>query len=123
MKLLTNLVASAAAVVLASSSASAGPCAQQITELSKRLAASDAGMGPTGAKPAPTAGNQKGQHPPTAIMGQQTEGRALSPGDTQRQSGIKSQASSALELARKLDDQGRAECKDAVDLASELSRL
>ena len=123
MKLLTNLMASAAVLVLGSASASAGPCTQQLTELSKQFAATDAGMGPTGANPAPTAGNQKGQHPPTAIMGQQTEGRALSPGDTQRQSGIRSQASSALALARKLDDQSRPECKDAVDLASELSKL
>jgi hypothetical protein len=56
-------------------------------------------------------------------MGQQSEGRALSPGDTQRQSGIRSGASSALALARKLDAQGLQECKDAVDLASELSKL
>jgi hypothetical protein len=123
MKLLTNLMASAAVVALGSANASAGPCAQQITEVSKQLAASDAGMGPTKGTPAPTAGDQKGQHPPTAIMGQQTEGRAISPRDTQRQSGIRSGASSALALARKLDDQGRPECKDAADLANELSRL
>ena len=123
MKSLTTLMATATVIVLGSASASAGPCAQQITELTKQLAASDAGTGPTGASPAPTAGDQKGQHPPTSIMGQQSEGRALSPGDTQRQSGIKSGASSALALARKLDAEGRPECKDAVDLASELSKL
>jgi methenyltetrahydromethanopterin cyclohydrolase len=122
MKPLTTLMATAGMVVIGSASASAGPCAKQITELTKELAASDAGTGPTTGTPAPTAGDEKGQHPPTAIMGQQTEGRALSPGDTQRQSGIKSGASRALALARKLDAQNLSECKDAADLAQELSR-
>jgi hypothetical protein len=120
MKPSTTLVAAAAVILLGSASASAGPCAQQITDLSKELAASDAGAGPTRGAPAPTAGDEKGQHPPSSIMGQRTEGRALSPGDAQRQSGIKSGASGALALARKLDDQGMSECQDAVDLASEL---
>jgi hypothetical protein len=123
MRLLTTLLATPILVALGSASASAGPCAQQITELTKQLAASDAGAGPTGASPAPTAGEQKGQHPPTAIMGEQAGGRALSPGDTQRESGVRSGASNALALARKLDAQDRPECKDAVDLASELSKL
>jgi hypothetical protein len=120
MRPLTTLMAAATVIALGSASASAGPCAQQISALTKELAARDAGAGPTGASPGPTAGDQKGQHPPAAIMGQQTEGRALSPGDTRRQSGVMSGASSALALARKLDDQGRPECHDAVELASEL---
>jgi hypothetical protein len=37
---------SAAALALGSVSASAGPCTQQITALSKQMAASDAGAGP-----------------------------------------------------------------------------
>ena len=123
MNILTTLIATPIIVALGSACASAGPCAQQIAALTKQLAASDAGTGPTTGSPAPTAGEQKGQHPPTSIMGQQTGGRALSPGDTQRQSGIKTRASNALALARKLDAQGRPECKDAVDLASELSKL
>ena len=121
-KLLTTLMATAAVIALGSASASAGPCAQQITDLTKELAASDAGSGPTQGTPAPTAGDEKGQHPPTAIMGQQVEGRALSPGDVQRQTGIKTGASNALALAKKLDARDLPECKDAADLAKELSR-
>ena len=49
---------SAAALALGSVSASAGPCTQQITALSKQMAASDAGAGPTGARQVPTAGDQ-----------------------------------------------------------------
>jgi hypothetical protein len=123
MKRAVKLMAiSATALALASVSAAAGPCAEQISMLSKQLAASDAGTGPTTGTPAPTAGQEKGQHPPTAIMGQEVESRALSPGDVQRQSGIKTGATSALALARKLDALDRPECKDAVDLAQELSR-
>jgi hypothetical protein len=120
--LTTLLIATPVVIVLGSASASAGPCAGEITALTKELAASDAGTGPTGARPEPTEGEQKGQHPPTSIMGQQTEGRALSPGDTLRQSGIKTGASNALALARKFDAKGLSECKDAVDLANELSK-
>jgi hypothetical protein len=122
MKFLTTPLAAPLLIILGSASAAAGPCAQQITALEKELAASDAGTGPTQGSPAPTAGEQKGQHPPTTIMGQQTEGRALSPGDAQRQSGIKTGATSALALARKLDAQDRPECKDAVDLARDLAK-
>jgi hypothetical protein len=113
---------SVSVLALGSVSASAGPCAEQISELTKEFAASDAGTGPTRGTPAPTAGEEKGQHPPTAIMGQQVESRALSPGDVQRQSGIKTGATSALALARKLDALDRPVCKDAVDLAKELAR-
>jgi hypothetical protein len=113
---------SATALLLGSVSASAGPCASQITALSKQMAAGDAGSGSTGARPAPAAGDQKGQHPPTSLMGKETQGKAASPEDVQRQSRIKSEASDALALARKLDARGRPECRDAVNLAERLSR-
>src|SRR5262245_22826589 len=52
MKRSTVLLAISAAVfTLGSVSASAGPCAQQITTLSKQMAASDAGSGPTKGSP------------------------------------------------------------------------
>ena len=89
MRPLTTLMATSAALVLGSGIASAGPCAEQISKLSKELTASDVGTGPTRGTPEHTAGEEKGQHPRTTIMGQQSEGRALSPGDVQRQSGIK----------------------------------
>ena len=113
---------SAAALALGSVSASAGPCTQQITALSKQMAASDAGAGPTGARQAPTAGDQKGQHPATSLMSKETEGKATSPEDVQRQTRIKGEASNALALARKLDADGRPECLDAVNIAERLSR-
>jgi hypothetical protein len=124
MKRSTKLMAiSVTVLALGSVNASAGPCTQQITMLSKQLAASDAGTGPTGANPAPTAGDQKGQHPATSLVTKETEGKATSPGDVQRQSRIRGEASNALALARKLDAQGRPECMDAVNLAEQLSGL
>lgn len=117
------MAASAMVVALGSVSATAGPCAEQITRVAKQLAASDAGMGPTGARPS-TAGQKDGQeHPPSSVMSKETEQKAISPRDVQRQSGIKRGASDALALARKLDAQGRPECTDAVNLANELSEL
>ena len=114
---------SATAFALGSVSASAGPCTQQITALSKEMAVSDAGSGPTGARQAPTAGDQKGQHPATSLMSKETEGKATSTQDVQRQTRIKSEASNALALARKLDADGRSECMDAVNIAEQLSQL
>jgi hypothetical protein len=124
MKRVTKVMAiSTTVVVLGSVSASAGPCTQQIAALSKQMAVSDAGSGPTGARPAPTAGDQKGQHPATSLMSKETEGKATSTQDVQRQTRIKSEASNALALARKLDADGRSECMDAVNIAEQLSQL
>ena len=47
--------------VLETANASAGPCSQEIVDVTKTLAASDAGSGPTTGTPAATAGDQKGQ--------------------------------------------------------------
>ena len=124
MKCPIKLSAIAATVLaLGSVSASAGPCTQQIAALSKQMAVSDAGSGPTGARPAPTAGDQKGQHPATSLTAKETEGKATSPQDVQRQTRIKGEASNALGLARKLDAGGRSECMDAVNIAEQLLRL
>jgi hypothetical protein len=124
MKLsIKSMASSAVLIVLGSVSASAGPCAEHITALTKQMAASDAGMGPTGAPSKPTAGEQKGQHPGTSLTSKETAGKAISPEDVRRQSGIRTGASNALALARKLDAQGRSECMDAVKLAGELSKL
>jgi len=105
-------------LVLGTAHSSAGPCSQQIADVSKQLAASDAGSGPTTGSPAPIAGDQKGQHPGTSLMSKETEGKAISPQDVQRQTGVKSEASQALEHARALDAQGNeAECMSAVKRA------
>jgi hypothetical protein len=123
MELSTKVMATSAIVLaLGSVSASAGPCSQEITTLTKQLSEHDAGTGPTGAGPAPAAGDQKGQHPATSLMSKETEGKATSSEDVQRQSGIRAEASKALALARKLDAQGRPECTDAVNLARDLSK-
>jgi len=80
-------------------------------DVTKKLAATDAGSGPTTGKPGPMAGDQKGQHPGTSVISKETEGKATSPQDVQRQSGVKTEASHALERARALDTQGKeAEC-------------
>jgi hypothetical protein len=54
-------------------------------------------------------------------MSKETEGKATSPEDVQRQTRIKGEASNVLALARKLDSEGRPECMDAVRIAERLS--
>jgi hypothetical protein len=118
------------------STAAAGPCTTEIENVTKLLSARDAGAGPTtgaggaaGQQPA----DPRAQHPPTAIIGRETQGRAASPQDVQSQSrggptaaeqaqgarrpGAEALASaqSALEEARNLDRAGKeAECMDAI---------
>ena len=92
--------------------------------VSKRLAASDAGTGPSTGNPETTAGNQKGQHPGTSLMSKETQDKAISSNDVRRQSGIKSDASQALARARSLDAQGKeAECMNEVTHAKRLAGM
>jgi hypothetical protein len=122
--------------------ANAGPCGTEIDSLTKTLAAKDAGSGPTvGASGGThTTPSSSAQHPPTSVMRQETEGKATSPEDVRRQTtgqppaaqqgaagagataGSPMQASSALERARMLDQQGKeAECMEAVRQAKQLA--
>ena len=79
---------------------------------------------PATGSPAPVAGDQKVEHSGTSLMSKETEGKAISPQDVQRHSGVKSEASQALEHARALDAQGsEAECMSAVKRAKELAGL
>jgi hypothetical protein len=139
MKTQTLILASMALFAFAAS-ANAGPCTTEIDNVAKTLAAKDAGSGPTGSaaggmQSAATSGSQ---HPPTSIMKQQTEGKATSPEDVRRQtagqptaaqqggtatkSETPMQASSALDRARMLDQQGKeAECMAAVREAKQLA--
>ena len=139
MKTRTFILASMALFAFAVP-ASAGPCTTEIDSVAKTLAAKDAGSGPTGSvaggmKSSATSGTQ---HPPTSVMKQQTEGKATSPEDVQRQtagqptaaqqgsaatkSDTPMQASSALDRARMLDRQGKeAECMEAVGQARQLA--
>ena len=68
-------------------SAIAGPCTAEIDSLAKRLSAKDAGSGPTVGASGQAQGQTgtSGQHPPTAAMGQETQGKAASPEDGRRQ--------------------------------------
>ena len=128
-----KLILASMALFAFAASANAGPCTTEIDNVAKTLAAKDAGSGPTGSaaggmQSAATSGSQ---HPPTSIMKQQTEGKATSPEDVRRQtagqptaaqqggtatkSETPMQASSALDRARMLDQQGKeAECMAAV---------
>jgi hypothetical protein len=126
-------------ITLGFTPAQAGPCTSEINKL---MASHDAGSGPTaGATPSTSTAqveSSTAQHPPTALMGKETEGRAASPADVQRQTAgqptaaqqppqpdttsQKSSALAALDRARSFDQQGReAECMDAVNQARQLS--
>jgi hypothetical protein len=135
-------VATCAVLALSLASAGAGQCTNEISGLSKTLAARDAGTGPTsgatgsigmGAAPAD-------QHPPTSTMNQATGGSAASSQDVQRQTqgqptaagqaqgaqpsatGNLAGASAALARARSLDGQGKeTECMAAIEEAKKLS--
>jgi hypothetical protein len=138
----TFIVAGIALVGSGLSPAISGPCTMEIDGLTKTLAAKDAGSGPTvgatGQANAPT--GSSAQHPPTAVMGQETQGKATSPEDVRRQtqgeppaaqqgmagtagkSERMDQVDKALEQARALDRQGKeAECTDTVRRAKELA--
>jgi hypothetical protein len=117
-------VAGAAALFLGAAGAAAGPCSEEISDLTKALAAKDAGSGPTTGHAAPMAGDQKGQHPGTSLMSKETEGKATSADDVQRQSGMLADASRELDRARSLDAQGNeAACMNAVKSAKQRAGL
>jgi hypothetical protein len=122
------------------SSANAGPCASEIEIVTKNLAATDAGSGPTLApgttgKQAPSSPSR--QHPPTEVR-RETEGKATSAQDVRRQTQGEPTASeqgsrgaaandrvaevnNALQRARALDSQGKeSECMESVRIAKEL---
>ena len=142
MKSKTLILATVALFALGVASANAGQCGTEIDSLTKAIAAKDAGSGPTSgaAGGTRTAANPPSQHPPTSVMRQETEGKATSPEDVRRQTtgqppaaqqgttgstataGAPAQASSALERARMLDQQGKeAECMAAVREAKQLT--
>ena len=78
--------ANCAVLALGISAARGGPCSEQIDNMTKILASKDAGSGPTpGTGSTSTATSPAGQHPPTAVMGKETQGIATSPEDVRRQ--------------------------------------
>jgi hypothetical protein len=139
MKIFNTVVIAGALLAVPMSAARAGPCAAEIDSVNKLMGARDAGAGPTtgagGAAVAQPAA-PRAQHPPTAIIGQQTQGEATSPQDVQSQNrggptaaeqaqGARrpaaealASAQAALEEARTLDRASKeAECMDAIGRA------
>jgi hypothetical protein len=135
-------VATCALLALGVASAEAGQCTNEISGLSKTLAARDAGTGPTSGATGSigTGGAPAEQHGPTSTMNKATGGSAASPQDVQRQtqgqptaagqaegarpsaSGNVAGASEALARARSLDGQGKeTECMAAITEAKKLS--
>jgi hypothetical protein len=141
MKSRTLILASMALFVSGASSAISGPCTTEIDGLTKTLAAKDAGSGPTSGAAGRTQepAGSSAQHPPTAVMRQETQGKATSPEDVRRQNQGQptvaqqtpgtavgtdkmDEAAKALARARALDAQGKeAECIDAVRQGKELT--
>ena len=138
----TYFLAGIATLAIGLGSATAGPCTTEIEALSKTLATRDAGSGPTsGASGGSHTAATPSEHPPTAVMGQEMKGKAASPEDVRRQtqgqptaaqqaetgraaleSGGMTDASTALERARALDQQGKeAECMASVRQAKQLA--
>jgi hypothetical protein len=143
MKTRIVILAGIATLALSVGSATAGPCTSEIDSVAKMLSAKDAGSGPTSGATgaAQSTMPRSGQHPPTAIMGQQSEGKASSPEDVRRQtegqptaaqqgttgmgdaSGNMGEASAVLDRARALDQQGKeAECMESVRQARQLAK-
>lgn len=124
----------AMAIAFQASTAFAGPCTGEVDALTKTLAATDAGSGPTaGASGSSQPRAAQVQHPPAEIMTREAQGKATSPEDVRRQtegqataaeqakgtrppaSTSKVEASAALDRAKGLDRAGReAECMEAV---------
>lgn len=125
------VVGTAAGMVLAAASASAGPCTTEIEALQKQMSSTDAGMGPTGSGQVAETGQEL--HPPTETMNEATEGKATSSDDVASQnqgeptdseaaqagefgtSAAPIEAEASLERARQFDMAGdEAACMEEV---------
>ncbi|HEX2334992.1 MAG TPA: hypothetical protein VHI72_00820 [Hyphomicrobiaceae bacterium] len=110
--------------VLAIAQARAAPCNQDIADVTKKLVTNDVGSGPTAGSPAATVGSQKGQPPAASFLNKEMEGKGASFEDARLRSGVKLDASQALERARGLDAQGKElECLAEVMNAKQLAGL
>ena len=110
--------------VLAIAQARAAPCSQDIMDVTKKLVTNDAGSGPATGGRAATAGSQKGQLSGASLLNKETEGKGASNEDARLRSGVKLDASQALERARGLDAQGKeSECLAEVMNAKQLAGL
>jgi hypothetical protein len=95
MKLTLIALGAGAGCLLLAGSAVAGPCSAQIDQLTKQMAATDAGMGPTGGAGAmeqsganpvsPSGTSQTPTTPATGTMNEASQNKATSPQDVQNQ--------------------------------------
>jgi hypothetical protein len=136
MKIISIALGTGAACLLMAGSAMAGACTSQIDTLTKQLASTDAGMGPTGksgvgsgtldqstANPVSPSGQaQTPTTPATGTMNQASQNKATSPQDVQNQNtgqqtmadqannatpaGGSPSAAESLERAKKFDQAG-----------------
>jgi hypothetical protein len=84
----TLMLTSMALFAASMCSANAGPCCVEIDGLTKAFASKDAGSGSTigaGSQAQAPSGSPRQEHPPTAVMGQETQGKAASAEDVRRQ--------------------------------------
>ena len=147
MKLTLIALGAGAGCLLMAGSAMAGPCSAQIDMLSKQMASTDAGMGPTGgpsttmdqsaANPVSPSGTpQTPTTPATGTMNEASQNKATSAQDVQNQNtgqgtmadqadgtaspaGGNSEAAAALARAEQLDSAGDAGCLTEVNKAQD----
>jgi len=143
MKLTLIALGAGAGCLLMASAAVAGPCSAEIDQLSKQLATTDAGMGPTGTNGAaagtmtanpvsPSGTPQAPTTPATGAMNDASRNKATSPQDVQSQNsgqgtaadqaattaGGNQTVSDSLARARTLAQSGdEAACLDEVNRA------
>lgn len=120
-----------AGVMLAAGNAVAGPCTAEIESLEKTLAATDAGMGPTGGVTGGTVGGAtdgalgaapEAQHPPTETMNQAAEGKATSPEDVLQQNQGAPTDADAAEAGQTTTAAGIDEASDGLQRARQLDQ-
>ena len=140
MKTITLLLGAGALAALSAGTAAAGPCTTEIDNVTKLLASTDAGAGPTAGGASATTGQhppsatmgaadtstaassaaaQSGQpqHPPTATMNQATQGGAASPQDAASQSRGGSTAAQQAQGARRPASENLASIQAALSEA------
>jgi hypothetical protein len=147
MKLTLIALGATAGCLLMAGTALAGPCSAQIDQLTKQMAATDAGMGPTGGVTGADTTEQMGANPvspsgepqvpttpATGAMNDASQNKATSPQDVQNQNtgkgtmadqaattaGGNQTVSDSLARAKKFEQAGdEAACMDEVNKAQD----
>ena len=132
MKSTVFIAGLSAGLLLAASSAAAGPCTGEIENFEKTLASTDAGMGPTGTGIDPATGIETAtpevtgdateEHPPTEAMNQAAEGKATSPEDVLQQNQGAPTDSEAAEAGQTSTAAGIDDASGSLQRAKELDQ-